>query len=70
MGLTRLKTRLTHISGRRVTNRLNIVGLLIKQWLPCPLAIWAFVLDGNLVKIDFCIAIIDFVCIAIIDFVV
>ena len=22
----------------------------ISQWFPCPLAIWAFVLDGNLVK--------------------
>ena len=25
-------------------------GLSISQWLPCPLAIWAFALDGNLVK--------------------
>ena len=24
--------------------------LLISQWLPCPLAIWAFDLDGSLVK--------------------
>ena len=24
--------------------------LSISQWLPCPLAIWAFALDGNLVK--------------------
>ena len=27
-----------------------IVGLSISQWLPWPLAIWAFALDGNLVK--------------------
>ena len=26
------------------------VGLSISQWLPCPVAIWAFALDGNLVK--------------------
>ena len=25
-------------------------GLLISPWCPCPLAIWAFALDGNLVK--------------------
>ena len=25
------------------------VGLSISQQLPCPLAIWAFALDGNLV---------------------
>ena len=25
-------------------------GLSISQWLPCPLAIWAFALDGNLVQ--------------------
>ena len=25
-------------------------GLSISQWLPCPLAIWVFALDGNLVK--------------------
>ena len=30
---------------------MNNVGLSISQWLPCPLAIWAFALDGNLVKI-------------------
>ena len=30
---------------------MNIVGLLISQWLPCPLAIWAFGLDGKLKKI-------------------
>ena len=28
------------------------VGLSISQWLPCPLAIWSFALDGNLVKCD------------------
>ena len=27
------------------------VGLSINQWLPCPLAIWAFAMDANLVKI-------------------
>ena len=27
--------------------RMNIVGLSISQWLPCPLAIWAFGLDGK-----------------------
>ena len=26
------------------------VGFSISQWLPCPLAIWTFALDGNLVK--------------------
>ena len=26
------------------------VGLSISQWLRCPLAIWAFALDGNLIK--------------------
>ena len=26
---------------------MNIVGLLISQWLPFPLAIWAFGLDGK-----------------------
>ena len=26
------------------------VGLSISQWLPCPLVIWAFALDDNLVK--------------------
>ena len=26
------------------------VGLSVSQWLPCPLAIWDFALDGNLVK--------------------
>ena len=25
-------------------------GLWINTWCPCPLAIWAFALDGNLVK--------------------
>ena len=44
-----LKTRLTHISGGQIT-KIKIVGLSISQWLPCPLAIWAFALDGNLVK--------------------
>ena len=29
------------------TEVLNIVGLSISQWLPCPLAIWAFGLDGK-----------------------
>ena len=27
--------------------QMNIVGLSISQWLPCPLAIWAFGLDGK-----------------------
>ena len=35
---------------------INIVGLSISQWLPCPLAIWAFGLGGtfkkNLVKLS------------------
>ena len=35
----------THISGGSIT-----LGLSISQWLPCPLAIWAFAIDGNLVK--------------------
>ena len=26
---------------------MNIVGLSISLWLPCPLAIWAFGLDGK-----------------------
>ena len=36
---------------RRVDyTQIKNVGLLISQWLPCPLAIWAFALDGNFVK--------------------
>ena len=36
---------------RRVDcTKIKNVGLSINQWLPCPLAIWAFGLDGNLVK--------------------
>ena len=31
------------------------VRLSISQWLPCPLAIWAFVLDGNRVKTNSCV---------------
>ena len=27
--------------------RMNVVGLSIGQWLPCPLAIWAFGFDGK-----------------------
>ena len=27
--------------------QMNIVGLSISQWFPCPLAIWAFGLDGK-----------------------
>ena len=45
-----LKTRLTHISGGRVTHKLNNVGLSISQRLPCQLAIWIFASGGNLVK--------------------
>ena len=29
---------------------INNVEVLISQWLPCLLVIWAFALDGNLVK--------------------
>ena len=43
------KTPLTHISGGRVTHRWENVGHSISQWLPCPLAIWAFALNGNFV---------------------
>ena len=32
--------------------KMNIDGLSISQWLPCPLAIWAFALDGNLVLLN------------------
>ena len=35
------------------------VGLSISQWLPCPLAVWALALDGDLVKscyIVYCVA--------------
>ena len=36
---------------RRVDyTQIKNVGLSISQWLPCLLAIWAFALDGNLVK--------------------
>ena len=28
----------------------QVSTISISQWLPCPLAIWAFVLDGNLVQ--------------------
>ena len=45
------KNRLTHNYLRRAGyTYMNIGGLSISQWLPCPLAIWAFALDGNLVK--------------------
>ena len=44
------KTKLTHISGGRVTHRWKHFGRSINQWLPCPLAIWVFVLNDNLVK--------------------
>ena len=27
--------------------QMNIVGLSVSQWLPCPLAIWAFGLNGK-----------------------
>ena len=27
--------------------QMKIVGLSISQWLPCPLATWAFALDGK-----------------------
>ena len=43
------KTRLTHLSKADYTWIKN-VGLSISQWLPCPLDIWAFALDANLVK--------------------
>ena len=33
----------------RADYRLKMLDL-ISQWLPCPLAIWAFAFDGNLVK--------------------
>ena len=42
-----LKTELTNISGARVTRRLNIVGLSIRQSQPCYLGL---ALEGNLVK--------------------
>ena len=34
------------------TNKVDtyLKGLLISQWLPCPLTVWAFALDGNLVN--------------------
>ena len=41
-------THYLQISGGRVTRMLNNVRLSISQWLPCPLAIWAFALDGIL----------------------
>ena len=31
----------------KVDTYLRIVGHSISQWLPCPLAIWAFALDGK-----------------------
>ena len=30
--------------------KMKNVGLSVSQWLRCPLAVWAFTLDGNLVK--------------------
>ena len=37
---------------RRADNtHIKNVGLSISQWLPYPLAIWAFALDGNFVKL-------------------
>ena len=33
---------------------MNIVGLSISQWLPCPLAIWAFGLDGKSCLVKSC----------------
>ena len=42
-----LKNKVDTYLRRWVTRKMNIVGLSISQWLPCPLAIWAFGLDGN-----------------------
>ena len=39
----------THLRRADYTQMKN-VGLSISQWLPCPLAIWTFALDGNLIK--------------------
>ena len=42
------------------------VGFSVSQWLPCPLAIWVFALDGNLVKCSSCLYV--YYCIAMILF--
>ena len=45
-----LKNRVDAYLRRADYTKVKNVGLSISQWLPCPLAIWAFTLDGNLVK--------------------
>ena len=44
------KNKIDKYLRRGVTCRGNIFGLSISQLLPCPLTIWAFALDGNLIK--------------------
>ena len=42
-----VKTRVDTYLRRADYTQVNIVGLSISQWFPCPLAIWAFCLDGK-----------------------
>ena len=44
------KNKVDTYTRRADYTQIKNVRLSISQWLPCPLAIWAFVLDGNLVK--------------------
>ena len=41
------KNRIDTYFRRASFTQMNIVGLSIRQWLPCLLAIWAFGLDGK-----------------------
>ena len=44
------KTKVDTYLRRAGYTQIKNVGLSISQWLPCPLATWAFALHGNLVK--------------------
>ena len=43
-----IETKLTTVSGGRATHKQKIAGLSVSQWLLCPLAMWAFTLEGSL----------------------
>ena len=44
--IDKVDTYLRRVDYTKIKN----VGLSIGQWLPCPLSIWTFALDVNLVK--------------------
>ena len=43
------KNKVDTYLGRADYTKIKNVGLSVSQWLPFPLAIWAFALDGNIV---------------------